>query len=59
VDVPEAVLKELKIIFVDHMDQVTEASIVGELKYANGIYPVKRKASRRQSEKDTDSHSEE
>ena len=37
VDVPEAVLKELNIIFVDHMDQVTEASIVGELK-ANGIY---------------------
>jgi ATP-dependent Lon protease len=59
VDVPEAVLKELKIIFVDHMDQVTEASIVGELKYANGIYPVKRKATRRQSAKDTDSHSEE
>ncbi|MDD2522384.1 MAG: endopeptidase La [Anaerolineaceae bacterium] len=47
VDIPEAVLKELEIIFVDHMDQVTQASIAGELKYANGIYPVKRKPSRR------------
>jgi|SRR5690606_128739 len=55
VDIPEAVLKEMNIIFVDHMDQVTEASIVGKLKYANGLYPVKRKPSRRQSAKDTDS----
>lgn len=51
VDVPEAVLKELNIIFVDHMDQVSEASIAGDLKYANGLYPVKRKPSRRQAVK--------
>ena len=53
VDVPEAVLKELNIILVDHMDQVTEASIVGELKYANGIYPIKRKPTRHPPVKDT------
>jgi len=53
VDVPEAILKELNIIFVDHMDQVTEASIVGELKYVNGLYPIKRKPSPRPQVKDT------
>jgi len=53
IDVPEAVLKELNIIFVDHMDQVTKASIVGELKYANGIYPIKRKPTRRPPIKDS------
>ena len=58
VDVPEAVLKELKIIFVDHMDQVTQASIIGEFKYANGLYPDKLKPSRRKSTKDTDSKSD-
>ena len=50
---PEAVLKELNIIFVDHMDQVTEASIVGDLKYANGIYPLKRKPTPRPQAKES------
>jgi len=52
VDIPDAILKEMKIIFVDHMDQVTEASIVGELKYVNGILPTKRKPTRHPAVKD-------
>ncbi len=43
VDVPDAVMKELNIVFVDHMDQVTQTAILGELKYANGLYQPKRK----------------
>ena len=53
VDIPEAVLKELKIVFVDHMDQVLETSIVGELKYANGLHPVKLKPNRRPQKKES------
>ena len=47
VDIPQAILKEMEFIFVDHMDQVTQAAIVGDLKYMNNIYPVKRKPTRR------------
>ncbi|MCK9246210.1 MAG: endopeptidase La [Anaerolineaceae bacterium] len=58
IDIPEAVLKELKIVFVDHMDQVLETSIVGELKYANGLHPVPRKPERRPAKKESRANSQ-
>ena len=51
IDVPEAILKELKIVLVDHMDQVLETAIIGELKYHNGIIPIKSKSKKKSSAK--------
>lgn len=51
IDVPEAILKELKIVLVDHMDQVLNTAIIGELKYHNGIIPIKSKSKKKSSAK--------
>ena len=51
IDIPEAILNELKIVFVEHMDQVLETAIAGELIYQNGIIPAKTKAKRKPANK--------
>lgn len=54
IDIPEAILNELKIVFVDHMDQVLETAISGELKYNNGNFKTKTRSKRKSSAKNSD-----
>lgn len=42
IEVPQLIRDQLEIVLVDHMDTVLENSIVGELKYQNGLRPSKK-----------------
>mgnify|MGYP001015122129 FL=1 len=44
IEVPQLIRDQLEIVLVDHMDTVLENSIVGELKYQNGLRPSKRQS---------------
>lgn len=54
VEVPQRIREELVIVLVDHMDTVLENSIVGELKYQNGLRPAKKRSRKAASKSDSD-----